>query len=328
MAEFMKAMVRDRYGPPDVLYPEDTEKPKPADNQVLVKIRAASLNKSDLFELNPPFLIRMISRMPRKPKNRILGGDVSGTVEAVGKDVKELKPGDEVFGDCMWGLAEYGCHREERLAKKPANVTFEEAAAVPIAATTALQGLRDKGRVQKGQKVLIYGASGGVGTYAVQIAKYLGAEVTAVTSPGMAPTIAALGAGRVFDYTKEDYTKEREGYDLILAVNGYRSIRSHGRALKKGGTFVLVGSSKIIRALVLTIILGPLITRFGGRKMGFMGIAKLNKKDLNLLGEMLASNEVRSVIDSRYPLDQAVQAFRHLADGHAKGKIVVDMPGH
>ncbi len=323
----MKAMVRTRYGPPEVLHIEEVERPVPADNQVLVRVRAASLNRSDLYELTAPLVMRLMSGAPFKPKNEIIGSDIAGTVEAVGKDVREFRPGDEVFGDGLWGLAEFACHREERLAKKPANVTFEEAAAVPIAAITALQGLRDRGHIEPGQKVLIYGASGGVGTYAVQIAKYFGTEVTAVTSPGMARKIAAVGVDRVVDYTKEDYTKEGEVYDLILAVNGYRSILSHGHALKKGGSFVLVGSSKIVRTLVLNAILGPLMTKFVGKKMGFMGIAKLNKKDLVLVGEMLASGKVKSVIDRRYPLAQSADAFRYLKDGHAKGKIIVEVAG-
>jgi len=323
----MKAMVRTKYGPPETLRLEEVDRPVPADNQVLVKVRAASLNKSDLYELTAPFIFRLIGGAPFKPKNKIIGSDIAGTVEAVGKDVKEFKPGDEVFGDGLWGLAEYACHREERLAIKPANVTFEEAAAVPVAGITALQAVRDRGHAQPGQKVLIYGASGGVGTYAVQVAKYFGAEVTAVTSPGMAPKIAEMGVDRIVDYAKDDYTKEKEVYDLIIAVNGYRPIRSHGRALKKGGTFLLVGSSKIIRSLVTTTVLGPLITRLGGKKMGFMGIAKLNKKDLLLLGDLLASGKVRSVIDRRYPLAQSAEAFRYLAEGHAKGKVVVDVPG-
>jgi NADPH:quinone reductase-like Zn-dependent oxidoreductase len=235
-------------------------------------------------------------------------------------------PNYEVFGDCLWGLAEYACHREERLAPKPENVTFQDAAAVPVAATTALQGLRDRGHVQPGQRVLIYGASGGGGTFAVQLAKYFGTEVTAVTSPGMASKAASMGADHVIDYTKEDYTKKGETYDLILAVNGYRFIHSHSRALKEGGTYLLVGSSKIIRSLLQTAALGPLISRFGGRKkMGFMGIAKLNKKDLLFLRDMMAAGKVRSVIDRRYPLAEAAEAFRYLAEGHAKGKVVIDV---
>jgi len=301
----MKAAVRRRYGSPDVIQLEEVEKPTPNDNQVLVQVQAASINKSDWFDLGTSLMIRLIGGGGvRKPKNVKLGSDLAGVVEAVGKNVKLFQPGDEVFGDASGSLAEFVCAREDRLALKPANVTFEEAAAVGIAAITALQGLRDKGQIKPGQRVLIEGASGGVGTFAVQIAKSYGAEVTAVCSTTNLERARIMGADHVIDYTQEDFTKNGQNYDLILAVNGFRSTLNYRRALSPKGMYVMVGSSKPLTGMLQTILLSPLISRKEGKRFGFMGIAKLDQKDLVYLKELLEAGRVKPMIDKRYPLSE------------------------
>jgi NADPH:quinone reductase-like Zn-dependent oxidoreductase len=320
----VKAIVRDRYGPPDVLHLEEAEKPTPSEGQVLVRVSAASLNKSDWFELTAPFPARLLIGGLRKPKNRILGGDISGTVEAVGSGVTQLKPGDEVFGTGLAGLAEYVLAREVRLVKKPGNVGFDEAAAVPVAAVTALQGLR-KGRIRSGQKVLVYGASGGVGTFAVQMAKAYGADVTAVTSPSGVANARALGADRVIDYTKEDFTKEGPKYDLIIGVNGFRSIFAIRRALKPNGTYMFLGASRIVIALLQSMLLGSLLSKMGSKKSKFM-IAKITRDDLSVLKGLIESGKVRPLVDRSYPFEQAVEAFRYFGEGHTRGKVVITAP--
>jgi len=318
----MRAIVRTKYGPPNVLRLEEVEKPVPNDNEVLVKIYSASVNALDWHLLEgKPFLARMGSGL-LGPKQKILGADIAGRVEEVGRRVVQFHPGDEVFGGAHWGFAEYACAREDRLALKPTNVTFEESAAVPVAAITALQALR-KGRVESGHKVLINGASGGVGTFAVQLAKSFGAEVTAVTSTKNMDSARSMGADHVIDYTREDFTKTRARYDLILGVNGYHSILGYRRALCPKGTYVFVGGSRLMTQFLQSTLLAPLISRIGGKKMSSMGVAKLNQEDLALLKGLLESGQIRPVIDGRYSLSETPEAIRYLEAGHARGKVVI-----
>jgi NADPH:quinone reductase-like Zn-dependent oxidoreductase len=265
-----------------------------------------------------PFLARLMGGGLLKPRNKMPGSDIAGQVEAVGSNVKEFHVDDEVFGFCVGGFAEYACAREDLLVLKPATLTFEEAAATPLAALTALQGLRDKGKIQQGQKVLINGASGGVGTFAVQIAKSFGAEVTAVCSTGKMDIARSIGADHVIDYTKEDFTRSGQRYDLILATAGHHSIFDYKRALSPKGIYVFVGGSGIIQAMTL----GPLISKMGNKKMGFF-IMKPNKKDLVFVKGLLEAGKVKPVIDRRYPLSEVPDALRYLEEGHAKGKIVI-----
>jgi NADPH:quinone reductase-like Zn-dependent oxidoreductase len=319
----VKKIVRTRYGPPDVLQLEEIEKPTPKDDEVLVRVHAASVNAYDWHVLRgKPFLVRLMGFGLLKPKNRGLGADIAGRVEAVGRDVKQFKPGDEVFGSKLGGFAEYVCARENALALKPANASFEEAAAVPMAAITALQGLRDKGQIQPGQKVLINGASGGVGTFAVQIAKSFGAEVTAVCSTRNLDRARSIGADQVIDYTQEDFTKNGQRYDLILAANGHHSILAYKRALGPKGAYVMTGGS--VTQLFQTMLLGPLVTMTGGKKMRGL-TANLNQKDLVFLKELLEARKVVPVIERRYPLSKTAEAVRYVEEGHAQGKVVITL---
>jgi NADPH:quinone reductase-like Zn-dependent oxidoreductase len=315
----MKAIVAMKYGSPDVLELVDVEKPTPKDYQVLVKVHAASVNAYDWHMLEgKPFLARLMGGGLLKPRNKMPGSDIAGQVEAVGSNVKEFHVDDEVFGFCVGGFAEYACARQDLLVLKPATLTFEEAAATPLAALTAVQGLRDKGKIQQGQKVLINGASGGVGTFAVQIAKSFGAEVTAVCSTGKMDIARSIGADHVIDYTKEDFTRSGQRYDLILATAGHHSIFDYKRALSPKGIYVFVGGSSIIQAMTL----GPLISKIGNKKMGFF-IMKPNKKDLVFVKGLLEAGKVKPVIDRRYPLSEVPEALRYLEEGHSKGKIVI-----
>jgi NADPH:quinone reductase-like Zn-dependent oxidoreductase len=317
----MKAIVYTKYGSPDVLQFKEIDKPTPKDDEVLVRVLAASVNAYDWHMLRAkPFLVRLMGGGFLKPKNTTLGADMAGRVEAVGGSVKQFKPGDEVFGTVKGAFAEYACRRENVLALKPANLSFEEAAAVPMAAVTALQALRDKGHIQPGQKVLINGASGGVGTFAVQIAKSFGAEVTAVCSTRNLDMARSLGADYVIDYTKEDFTKNGQGYDLILAANGFHPISDYKRALSPKGIYVMAGGSgaQMFQAMVL----GPWISRTGSKKMGGVS-AKLSQKDLVFLKELIESGKLKPVIDRRYPLSETAQAIRYLEEGHARGKVVI-----
>ena len=318
----MKAFTRTKYGPPEVLHQGEVDRPVPADNEVLVRVHAVSINKADWYDLNPPLFFQYVLIRSRKPQNQFVLSDMSGTVESVGKDVKQFHPGDEVYGAGHSGLAEYTSAREDRLVAKPPNVTFEQAAAVPIAGLTALQFLRDKGEVKPGSKVLIYGASGGVGTFAVQIAKALGAEVTAVTSPGSLERARAMGADHVIDYSKEDFANRGEKYDVVMAINGRRSIFTFSGALRKDGIFVLVGSSKIIRSLVEFFIVGPLISRTRKVKRRF-GIAEIKQADLLALNTFMESGKVSPVVARSYPFDKAVEAFNYFEEGHTPGKVVI-----
>ena len=322
----MKAIVHTQYGPPDVLQFKDVEKPVPGDGEILIKIHAASVNTLDLA-LTGPLLARIITGGLFKPKDQRLGADLAGQVEAVGSNVTQFQPGDKVFGKGVGTFAEYVCVREDAVVLKPKPLSFEEAASVPVAALTALQGLRDKGQIQPGQKVLIHGATGGVGSFAVQIAKAFGAEVTAVCSTRNVDMVRSLGADHVIDYTQEDCTRNGKQYDLILAVNGYHSIFAFRRALSDTGRYVLVGGSKnhIYQALLQAILLGPLLSRTGKQKMGFMGIAKINQKDLMYVKELLEAGKIVPVIESRYPLRETSEALSYLEEGHARAKVVITM---
>jgi len=318
----MQAIVCTQYGRPlDVIQLKEVDQPTPTDNQVLVKVQAASINISDLAPIRGVFLARLLGTGLLRPKRTRIGADLAGRVEAVGKNVKQFQPGDDVFGDAPGSLAEYACAREDLLVLKPANVTFEAAASVGVAATSALQGLR-AGQIQPGQKVLVNGASGAVGTFAVQIAKSFGTEVTAVCSPQNLDQARALGADHVIDYTQADFTRNGQTYDLILAVNGYHSILDYRRALSpKGMCVVLGGLAQVFQALLG----GPLISKTGSRKIVFMGIAKLNQPDLVFLKELLETGKVKPMIDRRYPLSETAEAFCYLEEGHARGKIVITL---
>ena len=317
----MKAFVYHNYGSPDVLRCEEIAKPTAGDNEVLLKVCAASVNALDwrLMRGKPLFTRLMIGGL-RKPKVTRPGVDVAGQIEAVGRNVTQFKPGDGVFGTCRGAFAEYTCAIENKLAPKPINSSFEEAAAVPVAAISALQGLRDKGRIQPGQKVLVDGASGGVGTFAVQIAKSFGAEVTAVCSTRNVDAARSLGADHVIDYTREDFTKSGQRYDLILGANAHHSIFDYRRALSQDGIYVMVGGgwTQILQALLLA----PLLSLIGSKKMCFF-VANINQKDLVLLKDLLEAGKVVPVIDRRYPLSDTGEALRYLEEGHARGKVVI-----
>lgn len=318
----MKAILQTEYGPPEVLQLKEIEKPSPTENQVLVKVHAASVNA---LEWRPFTMSRIFIRLMGglfKPKVPKLGTDIAGRVETVGSNVTEFQPGDEVFGVASGTFAEYVCASKTKVALKPANVSFKAAAAVPVAAFTALQGLRDRGQIQPGQQVLIYGASGGVGIYAVQIAKSFGAEVTAVCSPRNLDMARSIGADHVIDYTREDFTKIGRHYDLILAVNGYRPILDYRRALRPGGICVVLGGS--MAQVLQGLLLGPLVSRIGGKKMGFL-LAQSNQKDLVFMGELLEAGKVVSVIDRSYPLSEVPRALRYLMEEHAQGKVVIEI---
>ncbi len=317
----MKAIVYTKYGPPDVLQLKEIEKPTPKDDEVLIKVHAASVNAYDWHLLSADiFLVRLMGGGLLKPKNTRLGADIAGRVEAVGRNVKQFQPDAEVFGMTQGGFAEYACAPENALALKPANSSFEEAAAVPMAAVTALQGLRDTGQIQPGQKVLINGASGGVGTFAVQIAKSFGAQVTAVCSTRNLEMARSIGADHIIDYTKENFTQNGQQYDLILAANGYHSLSAYKRALTPKGIYVMAGGStaQIFQAMLM----GSWMSETGGKKMGAV-MAKRNQKDLAFLKELLEAGKVVPVIDRRYPLSEAAEALRYLGEGHARGKVVI-----
>jgi NADPH:quinone reductase-like Zn-dependent oxidoreductase len=322
----MKAILYRRYGSPDVLQVEETAKPNPGDAEVLIRVRAASINPYDWhFMRGTPYPIRTIAGL-RKPKDPRLGADVAGYVETVGARVTRFKPGDAVFGMCRGAFAEYACASESALVLKPDHLTFEQAASVPIAALTALQGLRDKGRIQAGHQVLVNGAAGGVGTFAVQVAKSFGAQVTGVCSTRNLDMVRSLGADHVIDYTREDFTKGSQRYDLILDNVGNHSLSARRRVLNPKGVLVMVGaeaSGWMIGTLARTIhalVLSP----FVGQKM--VGIlAKARKEDLTILCELMESGKVTPVIDRRYTLAEVPEAIRYLEKGHAQGKVVITL---
>ncbi len=309
----MKAIVFAKYGSPDVLQLKEVEKPVPQDNEVLIKIHASSINPFDWRTMRAkPFFIRLKEGL-LKPKNKRLGADFSGQIEAVGRKAKQFQPGDKVFGICSGAFAEYVCVPEDEIALKPAGATFEEAAALPIAAITALQGLRDKGQLQPGQQVLINGASGGVGTFAVQIAKSFGAEVTGVCSTKKLALVSSIGADHVIDYTKENFTQNGQCYDLIFDAAAYHSLSDYQRALSPQGVYVWIGGS-------LAMILKIMLSR--SKKFTLLS-AKKNKKDFNLLKELFETGQVKAVIDRSYPLREVAEAIRYLEAGKARGKVVI-----
>ena len=318
----MKAIVYTEYGAPaEVLELGDVEKPAPRDNEVLVEVHAASVNYGDLPVLSGEPLQRLMGGGLRKPRHKILGDDIAGRVESVGRNVKQFQPGDEVFGISNFGaFAEYACAAEDSLVLKPAGMRFEEAATLPVAATTALNALRDKGEIQSGQKVLINGASGGVGTFAVQIAKSFGAEVTGVCSTKKMDLVRSLGADHLIDYTQEDFAASGLHYDLILGVGGYRPILDYERALRPEGIYVCAGgtAAQYFQALLL----GPVISMMGSRKLGAM-YASPNQQNYVFLIELVESGQVVPVIDRCYPLIEVPEALRYLEEGHARGKVVI-----
>lgn len=319
----MKAIVYTRYGAPDVLEFKDVPQPVPAPSQVLIRVCAASVNPLDWhFMRGSPWPIRFMTGLSG-PKNTILGSDISGRVESVGTEVTRFKPGDEVFGAVLTGgFAEFVCAKEDQLALKPASLSYEQAAAVPIAAITALQGLRDHGRIQRGHHVRIEGASGGVGTFAIQIAKSFGAEVTAVCSAGKMETALLLGADFGIDYQHEDFTSSRQRYNLILSTSASHSVFDYQRSLTYDGIFVMAGG-KPIAGLEISL-LGGILSRFGARKMGGM-MAKMNQKDMADLVDLLESGKVVPVIDRSYPLSRTADAIRYLEEGHAHGKVILTL---
>ena len=320
----MKAFVYTQYGSPDVLQLKELEKPAPKDNEVLVKVHAVSVNAKDWHLLTADIFLVRLNLGLLKPKNTILGADIAGQVEVVGRNVKQFQPGDAVFGDVFGhengSFAEYASVPESALALKPANLSFEEAAAVPLAAITALQGLRDRGQIQPGQKVLINGASGGVGTFVVQIAKYFGADVTAVCSTGNIDQARSLGADHVIDYTKEDFTQNGQQYDLILAVNGYHPISAYRRTLTPNGKYVMVGGTGA--QIFQSLLLGPLMSKKEGQQLGALTL-KPNSKDLPLLKELLETGKVVPVVDKRYSFSELPDALQYFGEGHTRGKIVI-----
>jgi NADPH:quinone reductase-like Zn-dependent oxidoreductase len=327
-ATTMKAVVRERYGSPDVLELKEVEKPAVTDNSVLVRVRAASLNAYDWHMLRgSPSLVRMMSGL-RKPKSSAMGVDMAGQVEAVGKNVKNFRPGDEVFGARQGALAEYVVGTDaSTFVPKPAGITFEEAAAINMAGTTALQGLRDKGQIKAGQRVLIVGASGGVGTFAVQIAKALGAHVTAVCSTRNVDQARSLGADEVVDYTKTDFTKNGKRYDVILDVASSGPLSARRRILEPNGILVAVGNADSgtgMASILAGLLEAAVVSRLGNQKMPFF-LAKNSKEDLLFLTELIEAGKLKPVIERTYPLSESAEALRYLEAGHARGKIVITM---
>lgn len=319
----MKAIVRTVYGLPDILQLKEVEKPIPKDDEVLIKVYATSINASDWeFLRGKPLYARLFGFL--KPKFKILGSDVAGRIEAVGRNVRQFQIGDEVFGDileCLGGFAEYVCAPEKLLILKPASMTFEEVAALPQSACIALQGIRDKGQVQPGQKVLINGAGGGAGTFAIQIAKLNGAEVTGVDNTRKLDIMRSVGADHVIDYTQEDFTKNGKNYDLILDLAAYHSIFDYKRALSSKGVYFMVGGS--VALIFQLLILGQWFSLIGGKKLGL--IALKSNKDLSFIIELIEAGKIEPVIDKCYPLSQVPEALRYHGDGYARGKIVITM---
>ncbi len=321
----MNAISYDRYGSPDVLKCGETAKPAPAVDEVLIKVRAAAVNPYDWhFMRGEPYFVRIVAGGLRKPKDSRLGADVAGEIETVGKNVTQFKPGDGVFGSCKGAFAEYACAAESALVMKPDNVTFEQAASVPIAAFTALQGLRDKGKIQPGQKVLINGAAGGVGTFAVQIAKSFGAEVTGVCSTRNVEMVRSIGADHVVDYTQEDFTKSARRYDAILDCVGNHSFSECRRVLNPSGIYVGAGGTadNWMIGLLTRAIKALVLSWFVSQKQ-VMVLAKPSKEDLTIMHDLLKAGKVTPVIDRSYNLPEVPEAIRYLEEGHARGKVVI-----
>jgi NADPH:quinone reductase-like Zn-dependent oxidoreductase len=319
----MKAIVGERYGLPDVLELREVDKPAVENDEVLVRVHASSVNPADWYRVHGPFFIRPSEGL-RRPKRAALGSDLAGRVEAVGEDVDEFRPGDEVFGTGLGAWAEYAVARQSHLVRKPADVSFEEAAAVPIAALTALQAVRDHARVQPGHKVLINGASGGVGTYAVQLATSFGGDVTAVCSTRNVDLVRSLGAARVIDYTQEDFTQLGERHDAMLDIAGSRSFREFRRVLTPQARVVAVGAPMSVRGLgPLKHIVGTRLSALGRSQKVINFVAKVTKDDLEAMRELLEAGTVKSVIDRRYELHEVPEALRYLGTTHARGKVVI-----
>ena len=321
----MKAIVFEKYGSPDVLELKEVVKPTPKDDEVLVKVLAAGANPFDWRRMRAaPFLVR-ISDGLLKPKNIYLGADIAGRIDAVGKNVTQFQPGDAVFGEISTGgFAEYVAAPAKKFALKPANLTFEQAAAAPMVAFTALQGLRDTGQIQPGQTVLVNGASGGVGTFAVQIAKSFDAEVTGVCSTRNLEMVRSIGADHVVDYTREDFTKTGQRYDLIYDAVGNRTVSDYKRALKDGGICVVAGFSTLSH-LFQVMLLGAWVSQTTGKKIGTMGSARVIQKDLLYIAELLEAGKITPVIDRCYPLHETAVAIRYLETGRARGKVIITM---
>jgi NADPH:quinone reductase-like Zn-dependent oxidoreductase len=320
----MKAILFPKYGSPDVLQLTEVDKPGPNENQVLIKVIAAAVNPLDWHGMRgEPFIARMGNGI-RKPKDQRLGADIAGRVEAVGKNVTDLKPGDEIFGAIgAGGFAEYACTREKNLVLKPGNISFEEAAAAPVVGLTAIQGFRHAGGVRAGQKVLVNGAAGGIGTFAVQYAKSCEAEVTGVCSTRNVDLVRSIGADHVIDYTREDFTRTTEKYDLIYCAIGNRTAFAYRRALKPGGICVIAGFTSMF-LLFEGMLLGPLASR-GDKKVTRMGISNTNKEDMLLIKELLETRKVVPYIDRRYPLHETAEAIRYVETLHARGKVIINV---
>jgi NADPH:quinone reductase-like Zn-dependent oxidoreductase len=322
----MKAIVQDRYGSADVLALGDVDMPVPKDDEVLLRVHAAGVDPGVWHLMTGmPYLVRILGYGLRRPKVRVRGRDVAGRVEAVGKDVTEFRPGDEVFGICEGSFAEYACARADKLVPKPANLTFEQAAVVPISALTALQGVRNRGQVQPGQQVLVIGAAGGVGSFAVQLAKVFGAEVTGVCSTTKADLVRSIGADHVVDYTREDFADGTRHWDLILDTAGNRPLPQLQRALTPKGTLVLVGGEgggRWLGGFERQLFWAPMRSPFAGQKLRSLG-SKERKDDLETLRELIEAGKVTPVIDRTYPLAEAPEAIRYLAKGHPRGKVAI-----
>lgn len=320
----MKAVMFESYGQPDVLKIKEIEKPEVSDDAVLVRVRASSINVAEWYGMTGLPIARILGGGLVKPKDTRLGADFAGVVEAVGKNVTDFKRGDEVFGGRSGAYAEY-VSVKNAIALKPANVTMEEAASVPTAGITALQGLRDHGKIQPGQKVLIHGASGGVGSFAIQIAKALGADVTAVCSTNNVEHARRLGADHVIDYTKEDFTRNGKKYDLLLNVNGGRSWSDYKRVLKPDATFVLIGGPKTELIGPVSLLVKMKVSMLGASQKFVFFTAQFNRADMQTLKELVESGKVKPFVEKAYPMTRIVDAMTHLGNGHARGKIVVTM---
>ena len=321
----MKAFTYTEYGGPEVLKLTEVAKPVPKADEVLVKVKGVSLNKGDWYTLSgTPFLIRLMGAGLRKPKINIIGNDVAGTVVAVGQDVKNFQPGDDVYGESGLGaFAEYATLNEKNLALKPGNLSFEEAAAVPVAGTTALLGIHASGQIKPGQKVLINGASGGVGTFALQIAKSYGAEVTAVVSTRKMDMVRSIGADHVIDYTKEDFTNNGRKYDIIFGINGHRQLSEYKRALTPDGIYVCIGGT--MKQVFQSMLLGPLLSLTSRQKIKNMGMARAYHSELMTLKELIESGMIFPVIDRCYPFGEIAEAFHYMSQGRARGKVVLSL---
>jgi NADPH:quinone reductase-like Zn-dependent oxidoreductase len=318
----MKAIVYTKYGPPEALQLKEVAKPTPKDDEVLIKVQAVSVNRSDWEGLRGKPLYARIGGLLR-PRQQRLGSDIAGRVEVAGRNVSRFQPGDEVFGDIlprMGGFAEYVCARESALALKPASMTFEQVAAIPQAAVIALQGIRDKGHVQPGQKVLINGAGGGAGMFAVQLAKMYGAEVTGVDNTGKLDFMRSLGADHVIDHTREDFTKNGEQYDLILDIVAHRSVFAYKRALRSNGSYFLAGGS--VSTMLQILLVGPWIRRTTGKKIRILAV-RPNIEDVHFMKDLIEAGKVTLVIDKTYLLSEVPEAIGYVGEGQAQGKVVI-----